>query len=217
MAILITCPHCNSTVQPERDLTCPNCSELLDNEIFAFAYKYNSDNLLIFHKDGSVNKANIKHLAKGHSPIGDTALVIGISYELFNVLTPDIHDRTSPNSPYGKLLPNQPDDIYAVLKVLRQNAVPYSESEYVHTPTKPTATPTTSLPVVATSKYRVNWTIVDRNDRRMDKSLEVEAADERAAKAMVPDADAVNVWVTKLESLTSNFADEFKLYENLWS
>lgn len=213
MAILITCPHCNSTVRPERDLTCPNCSELLDNEIFAFAYQYNSDNLLIFHKDGSVNKTNIKNRT-----IGDTALIIGISYDLFKTLIPDIHDKTSKNSLYGKLLPNQPDDIYAALKVLRQNAVPYSESEYARTPTKSTAAPATiSLPATATNKYRVNWTVVDRNDHRIDRSLEVEAADERAAKAMVPDTDAVNIWVTKLESLASNFADEFKLYENLWS
>ena len=130
-SITCTCPKCSGNVQPDRNLVCPNCGESIYNEILDLVYDETSENILIFNEvDGSINKANVTKLAKGHKPIGDNALVVGISKEFFDLLIPDSHDRTSANSPYGKVLPQQPEDIQAAIQVLKQQAKPYAESSF---------------------------------------------------------------------------------------
>lgn len=122
------CNSCGKNVVPDQNLACPSCGQILDSELLDFALA-NADNyVLIFMEDGSVNKANLLYLAKGHNPIGDTARVLPVNVDFFKLIPPDAHDRTNQNSLYGKIIPSKKSkEVQAILNMLRAHAREYRE------------------------------------------------------------------------------------------
>lgn len=71
------------------------------------------------------------------------------------------------------------------------------------------------LEVATKSKFELSFIVVNGNSYER-KVKEVEAENERAALDMITDKNAYDIKVVKLESVSTSFADDFQLYENLW-
>jgi hypothetical protein len=130
------CNNCQKEVELDQNARCTSCEAEYLVDIVAAALaedssKDNDDILMFVHDDidgDCVNKKNLLHKADGHTPIGPTVPVLRVSAEFFKMLTPDKHDRTKPNSPYGKvIIKNEPPVMQLILKELRRHAVPYKE------------------------------------------------------------------------------------------
>lgn len=119
-SLTINCPKCNHSNTISSDLACSTCNEPLLDAIVNSVSDDNSDWVLIFNEDGTINKANKRMLADGHRPIGDTAIVAPVTKELFDELTPCKHDRTTDNSEFGKVdVDSTPREIQQVLSVIK--------------------------------------------------------------------------------------------------
>lgn len=66
------------------------------------------------------------------------------------------------------------------------------------------------------NKYKVTWTVIEKDDKVNYKSEEVEAASEEDAINIIKDKNAFDKKAIKLEAVERSLAEEFKIYENLW-
>lgn len=127
-ALRYRCDSCNKLVTPDQNMLCPDCSENLVMTAVENIISDNSEYILLFDEKGYINKKNLRIHAKGHDPVGDKALVLRVSKEFFDYITPTGHDRTSANSTYGKIIiADQPKMVQLLLKALKPHAMPYEK------------------------------------------------------------------------------------------
>ena len=127
MSITLLCPSCKKDVQPDLDLMCPNCGELLENEILDISLSTTSDYILIYNEDDSIGQANLKTMSPKHQ-LGKNALILKVTKDFFDLLTPEIHDRTTKNSPFGAVpISRHSNETQAVLNMLKSHAIKYSD------------------------------------------------------------------------------------------
>ena len=126
------CDNCQKDVELDQNARCTSCEAEYLSDIVTAALSEDSDDILMFVHDDidgdCVNKKNLQHAADGHTPIGPTVPVLRASEEFFKMLTPDKHDRTKEDSPYGKvIIKKEPLLMQLILKELKRYAVPYKE------------------------------------------------------------------------------------------
>lgn len=114
------CDYCKQKVTLGSDMVCPSCNEPLIDSAINTIVDENSDLVLIFTKDGNINKANKTTLADGHKPIGDSAIVVPVTKDFFDSLKPTVHDRTDNDSDLGGVvIDSLPKEVQKVLNTIK--------------------------------------------------------------------------------------------------